>query len=580
MEKAVCADEKGSYARAQAWIESGVLRRADYRVVARMMKAKGRVLQEAFGTSLDFGTGGVRALMGVGTARINRYTVGLLTQGLCRFLHQKRKDSSIKVCIGWDSRYQSEILAKAASAVILGHGGGVYLFDSFCPTPLLSYATRYLGCDAGIMITASHNPKQYNGYKVYNEEGAQFVSPADKELIHQVAQVGGLSDLRMERDISQAVRIGREVEEAYYDTIMRWIDKYGLWPLSGVDAKALSSFRVVYTPLHGVGGRIIGSYLERMGFSSVWSVSSQSASSDFATIETPNPEEEANLSMAKRLAQKKDAHLVMGTDADADRLGIMVRDEKNHFRAINGNQLGAMLFDFILGHLKERNILPPNAWVAKTIVSSSLIESVSSYYGVPCENTLTGFKYIAALIAKHASLRTFLCGAEESYGYLIGDFVRDKDAVMASLMTALMGVSLQQKEFSLWRYLISLYRRHGLYEERLFTCLLEDNLDSRARIRAFMRTLRKDSPRRIGSHELKKSKDYLHETNMMISDVMQYYTTQGGKITVRPSGTESKIKIYVGLHAAWREAASYDAQREKLGKEAEQINADLMRMLK
>ena len=524
-------------------------------------------LVEAFGDTLSFGTGGVRALLGLGTRYINRYTVGVLTQGLSAYLRSLGV-SNMSVCIGYDGRHQSAALARATAQVLLGNQVRVRLFERACPTPLVSFAVRDLGCTMGVMITASHNPAAYNGYKVYTGEGAQLVSPADEAL---TAAMEAVSDLRMVRwgDAAEAEILGDEVDARYLAGVHKWLAAYGMEDGVGDSQRLLPS--VLYTPLHGVGSRLIPPLFADLGVS-LSLVRSQSAlDGDFPTVAAPNPEEEGAWSAAIAQAAGTDIGVIMATDADADRLGVAVRTTGGWER-LTGNQLGCLLFDFILSRLDIG--LAGRSFVVKTLVSSPLLGDIAGHYGVRCYDTLTGFKHIAEVISRHhiAGEAEFVCAAEESYGYLVGGLVRDKDAIGAAavLVRLLQGCTAS----GLLERLYALYRRHGLYYDTLYTLTLSGEVGSE-QIAACMARNRACPPAYLGDLAVVSVRDYTKvPIGGIYGDVLQFEAGNALDnkadhvvVSLRPSGTEPKLKLYISVRVAWDERP-YMEQKAALAERA------------
>ena len=509
-------------------------------------------LNEAFYKDLDFGTGGLRGIMGVGTNRVNRYTIGMATQGLSNYIKQSFPEGGVKVAIGYDSRNQSREFAEMTAQVFAANGFQVYLFDSLRPTPQLSFAIRHYGCKAGVVVTASHNPKEYNGYKVYWEDGGQLVPPHDKAVISEVRKLEQWSDVKLEYAPSSISVMAVEMDEAYLSTIC------GM-SLSPEAIEAGGDLGIVYTNLHGTGGQLIPQALERLGFTAVSTVAAQDEpDGNFPTVHSPNPEEPAALAMALEQADKEGADLVMGTDPDTDRIGIAVRNHEGDLVLLNGNQTASMLVAYLLTRRAELKLPTPNTFIAKTIVTSDLLRDIAEAHQVECLETLTGFKYIAELIHRHEGVKSFIGGGEESYGYLIGDAVRDKDAVVSALFIAEMAAWLKQRGQSVYQYLAEVNAHYGFYRERLVSVKREGREGLEA-IRKTMSDLRSNPPKDLNGETVAALADYQSgvitnlidgsttKTGLPASNVLQFRLADGSKVTARPSGTEPKIKFYVSV---------------------------------
>ncbi len=518
--------------------------------IKRMQKQDPDALSDAFYRTLEFGTGGLRGILGVGTNRMNKYTVGFATQGLANYLIKCFKEN-IKVAISFDSRNFSTEFAQIAANILAANEIQVYLFDSLRPTPELSFAVRHLQCNAGIMITASHNPKEYNGYKVYWNDGGQLVPPHDKNVINEVNKIKEVDQVKWEGRPDLIRSIGKDIDNVYLTMIRR----LSLHPEAVAAAK---KFSIVYTPLHGTGISVVPQALADFGFKNVHIVEEQAVTDgNFPTVKSPNPEEHAALELAIQKAKKVKADIVLATDPDADRVGIAVRREDGEYQLFNGNQTATLLFHYMLS---QTNInLDNNLFVVKTIVTTDLIDEIASDYNVECFNVLTGFKYIAEKIREYEGKKQFLVGGEESYGYLVGDFVRDKDAVSACCLIAEMA-AYYKIEFkkSLIDQLGDLYHQYQYYKEDMVS-LTEPGEAGMQAIQKRMSDLREEYPRELGGQLVVRVHDYKtqHTCNMLsttddrielpVSNVLQFLTADGSKVTVRPSGTEPKIKFYFSV---------------------------------
>jgi len=420
-------------------------------------------LNDAFYRSLEFGTGGLRGIMGPGSNRMNRYTLGMATQGLCHYLHQSFPDQEIKVAIAHDSRNNARFFAETVAGIFSANGITAYLFDSLRPTPVLSFAIRYLGCQSGCVITASHNPKEYNGYKVYWNDGSQVVSPHDKNIIIEVNKITSPDEVKFAADPSRIHLIGQEVDEAY----LAEVKKLSINPAAIQRQRDLG---IVYTPIHGSGIKLVPPALAAFGFTNVSVVPQQAApDGNFPTVQSPNPEEKAAMQLALDQAKAQNADLVLATDPDADRVGVGVKNEHGEWVLLNGNQTAALLTHYILSARKHAGKAQPNDFIVYTIVTSEILGDIAHHYGVTYYRTLTGFKYIAGLIRELAGQANYICGGEESYGFLIGDFVRDKDAVSACALVAEMAAVAKSQGRTLYQEMQQMYAEYGLYVEDLIS---------------------------------------------------------------------------------------------------------------
>jgi phosphoglucomutase len=501
-------------------------------------------IEERFYKELSFGTAGLRGVIGVGTNRMNKVMVRKVTQGLAKFILGRGKTAKQKgVVIAYDSRHQSPEFAKEAGLVLARNGIKAYVFDELRPTPELSFAVRHLGAVAGIMITASHNPPEYNGYKVYGPDGAQIATDLADAVMREIQSIP--DELNIEAaELDEAIAaglyetIGEEVDDAY---------QAELRALMGQTTDNNRELKVVYTPLHGTGNKPVRRILKDMGFQHVYVVPEQEAPDpDFPTVSSPNPEERDTFDLAIRLAEQKGAELIMGTDPDTDRVGVAVRDRNGQFKVLSGNQLGALLLHYLLSQRAKNGKLPPNGVVIKTIVTSDLGEEIAKHYGVETINTLTGFKYIAEMIKQLETTKekTFLFGYEESYGYLAGDFCRDKDAVQACMLIAEMAAYYHCRGLTLDQVLEKLFAQYGYHAEDLVSLTLK-GIEGVRKIEAIMEQLRNRPPARLAGLEVKERKDYrLGLDGLPKANVLKILLADGSWFAARPSGTESKIKFY------------------------------------
>lgn len=526
-------------------------------------------LVEAFYRDLEFGTGGLRGIMGVGTNRMNKYTVGAATQGLANYLKKQFPNQEISVAISFDSRNNSPYFADITADVLSANDITCHLFPALRPTPVLSFAVRHLHCQTGVMVTASHNPKEYNGYKVYWSDGGQLVPPHDKNTIAEVNLVKTIHDIRWTRKTEKVHIIGSELDESY----LRLVKGLSLHPEA---IAAQKNLKIIYTPLHGTGITMVPQALKMYGFENVSIVKDQAvADGNFPTVKSPNPEEKSALTLAIAQAEAEKADLVLATDPDADRVGIAIRDNKGEMILLNGNMTGSLLIHYLLSQWKELGKLNGSQFIVKTIVTTELIERMASSFNVPCEDVLTGFKYIAEKIKEFEGKRTFIGGGEESYGYLAGDFVRDKDAVIACCLIAEMAAFYAANGKSLYEMLLEIYHEYGFYKEELLS-LTKQGKSGAEEIAQMMVNFRNNPPKEINGQKVLMMKDFQagisynfekgtqEAITLPKSNVLQFFTADLSKITVRPSGTEPKIKFYFGVVGSLPRIADYA-----------QINAEL-----
>jgi phosphoglucomutase len=521
--------------------------------VKRLMHADPNMLIECFYTDLEFGTGGMRGKMGVGTNRINKYTIGQATQGLANYMKKQFPDANdMSVVIAHDSRNNSPFFSQVCADVLSANGIKAYLFSDLRPTPELSFAVRELGCNAGIVITASHNPKEYNGYKVYWDDGAQIVAPHDTGIISEVRAIESVEEVSFSSN--------SDLIETLDDTIDR---KYMAKVQSlSVDAfkEEKKNLKIVFTSLHGTGITMVPQVLKNAGFENVILEETQAIpSGDFPSVESPNPEERSALRMAMEMAEKEDADLVLGTDPDADRVGLVARNSSGELTLINGNQACALIVYYRLEQMKTAGTIPANGFIAKTVVTSDLISNMAKAYGVKLYETLTGFKWIASVIREKEGKEVFLGGGEESYGYLVGDFVRDKDAVISSLVLSECAAWAASKGKTLIGILDEIYLRFGHFRERLISVVREGK-SGKEEIQAMMDGFRTNPPAALLGSKVVSITDILNGTvtdkvtgnstdlGLPSSNVMQFTLENGLKFTARPSGTEPKIKFYFSVN--------------------------------
>ena len=537
-------------------------------------------LYESFYTDLEFGTGGMRGKMGVGTNRVNVYTIGMATQGLANYIKSEIPKDRWRVVIAYDSRNNSRLFAETAAKVLLGNDFEVFLHSELRPTPQLSFAVRELNCVSGIVITASHNPPEYNGYKVYWEDGAQIIAPHDEGIISQVRLIESPTEVQKADDLDGVVMLGKEMDEKFTAAGR----KQQLRP--DVVSKH-SDMKIVFTSLHGTGGQLVPDQLRDMGFTEVHEVVEQAMpNGDFPTVESPNPEEQSAMKMALDLANTIGADLVMGTDPDADRVGIGVRNSEGKLILLNGNETGALLVYYYLKNLTDEGKMPKSPFIAKTIVSSDLISAIGKRFDVPVYNTLTGFKYIAALIREKENQEQFIVGGEESYGYMCGDFVRDKDAVTAAIMICEMAAWAKETHGSVYAFLQAIHVECGMYMESLISVKKEGSAGKKE-IVAMMDQFRISPPTTLGGVELKFMDDVNTGTrifkdgskeklNLPSSNVIQFRLENGSIVTARPSGTEPKIKFYFSVCLIDCAIDEYDSQKALLHEQINSLSKELL----
>ena len=540
--------------RAQAWLDGDF--DADSKAAVRELQKDPAALEDAFHRNLEFGTGGLRGLMGVGTNRINKYTVGMATQGLANYMKANVK-GSLSVCVSFDSRNNSPYFAQITADVLSANGIKVWLFTETHPVPLVSFAVRHKKATAGVMITASHNPKEYNGYKVFWSDGAQIISPVDKDIVAEVAGITDPSQVKFTGNPDLIETMGRELDEAYFQSVLPMM-------LSPQERKKHAGLKIVYTPLHGSGVRLVPEALRRLGFVNVLTVKEQEKlDGNFPTVASPNPEEPAALKMALELADKEAADLVMGTDPDADRMGIAVRDNNGEMLLLNGNQTAAMLTYYILTRRKELGTLSPHNYVVKTIVTTPLVADIAASFGVECFDVLTGFKYIAEIVRRYEGKREFVCGGEESFGFNVGEHVRDKDAVISCCMVAECAAWAAEQGMSLYNLMQKIYEIYGYRKEGLVS-LVREGVAGAQEIQKIMSDFREEPPKQLAGSPVVRVIDYNcpDKTGLPKSNVLQFFSAEGDVVTVRPSGTEPKIKFYFGA-----KGGDSDAKIESLKKQ-------------
>lgn len=541
--------EKELDKRVQSWLLGNYDDETKQEISEMLESCRFTELTDAFYRDLDFGTGGLRGVVGVGTNRMNRYTVGIATQGFANYLNKKYKGQSVKIAIAYDNRNSSKHLSNVCADVLTANGIKVFIYEELRPTPVLSFAVRELGCQGGIMLTASHNPKEYNGYKVYGNDGGQLVYPADVEVIQEVRAISTIDQVKFTSNPELITYVGSELDEIYFKKIQALSIRTDL-------GTAKNDLSIVFSPLHGTGITMVPEALSRWGFTNVHIVSSQEKpDGNFPTVAYPNPEEQEAFEQSLALANEVKADIAMATDPDCDRVGVAVRNANGAYELLNGNQLGCLLVYYVLKGLKDKNSLNEKGFVVKTIVTTDLIREIADSFGMECYNVLTGFKYIGEKITQLENQKTFLVGGEESYGYLVGDLVRDKDAIISCTIIAEMTAWYKSQGLTLLDALSSLYGKFGYYKEHLIS-VTKKGKEGLEEIAKLMDSLRQSPPTHLAGIKIANIKDY--ETSVSLdlisgnetvielpkSNVLQFITEAGDVISVRPSGTEPKIKFY------------------------------------
>src|SRR5579862_5466238 len=536
-------------------------------------------LTEAFYKNLEFGTGGLRGLMGVGTNRMNKYTVGMATQGYANYLKQSFSDQP-KVAIAYDSRNNSKFFAETAAKVFAANGIKVYLFQSLRPTPELSFTIRQLGCQGGVVCTASHNPKEYNGYKAYWDDGGQLVPPHDQNVVNEAEKIGSVDEVKWAGGENNITIIGKEIDEAYMSMVR------GLSVYPEIIEKQ-HNLRIVYTPIHGTGIKLVPEVLQRFGFTNVHVVDEQATpDGNFPTVVYPNPEEAEAMSIGLRKAKELEADILLGTDPDADRVGIGVKDNNGNWVLMNGNQTAALAFNYLIEARKAKGVAQDNDMVVKTIVTTELIDEIAKQSGIKCYNVLTGFKWIAELIKEKEAHENYVIGGEESYGLMIGSKIRDKDAVSAVAILCEMAAYEKNQAKTLYSKLIQLYLKYGFYKETLIS-ITKKGMNGQKEIAEMMETYRKNPPGKINGSSVVQLLDYglrkgknlqtgeTWEIKLPESNVLQFILADGSKISARPSGTEPKIKFYFSVNTRLSDVNDFEQVKAELDVRINGIISDM-----
>ena len=565
----------------QAWLDGNYDDATKAEIRQHIEREDADWLTDGFYKDLEFGTGGLRGIMGVGSNRVNKYTLGKATQGFSNYLLEKYADEAqIKVVIAHDCRNNSDVFAGFTADIFSANGIKVYYFESLRPTPELSFAIRELGCHGGVMLTASHNPKEYNGYKAYDKHGCQLVSPEDKAVMTEVQKVASIDDINFERNTDLVEVIGAEIDEKYYDALTAL-------SISKEVIQRQKDLKIVFSPIHGTGGVSVPPVLKRYGFENVVLVEEQMTyDGNFPTVIYPNPEEKEALTLGLAKAKEIDADLLMATDPDADRVGIAVKNTDGEFVLMNGNQAATMMILYIMEAWEKAGKLTNKEYIVKTIVTTYMIDAIAADKGVDCFNVLTGFKYIGEMMTKLEGERYFLAGGEESYGYLVGEHARDKDAVVACAMLAEMVAYHKDNGSSMYEALLDAYQKYGFYLERL-VALKKEGKKGAEEIQEMLKSLRATPPTTLGGSKVTMVKDYLtSESKNMIdgrvekidlpsSNVLQFFTENGSIISARPSGTEPKVKFYCSVNTELENKANYEKVKVILNNRLDAILKDL-----
>lgn len=536
--------------------------------ITRLQKDNPGELEDAFYRNLEFGTGGLRGIMGVGTNRMNKYTVGMATQGFANYLKQSFS-GEVKVAIAHDCRNNGRFFAETTANIFAANGIKVYLFEALRPTPELSFAIRHLGCQAGVVLTASHNPKEYNGYKAYWNDGAQLVPPHDKNVITEVEKIAGVDEVKWSGGEANIIALGKDLDNAY----LEMVKTLSVYP--DVCA-AQHDLKIVYTPIHGTGITLVPAVLERFGFTNVTVVAEQSnPDGNFPTVVYPNPEEKETMGIGLQKAKELDADILLGTDPDADRVAIGVKNSKGEWVLMNGNQTAVLAFNYMIEARKAKGIAQPNDMVIKTIVTTDMIDGIAKANNVACYNVLTGFKWIAAMIKDKEGKENYIVGGEESFGLMIGDKVRDKDAISAVALLCEMAAYEKNKGRSLYDKLVDMYLQYGLYKEDLVS-ITKKGMNGVAEIAAMMQGYRDNPPSILDGVAVTELLDYDMQMGKNLatgeswkidlpkSNVLQFVLADGSKISARPSGTEPKIKFYFSVKGTVNSAAEFEAAEKAL----------------
>jgi len=567
--------------KAQSWLNSSKLSDAARQQI-ELLKKNPVAFEDAFYKDLAFGTGGLRGLMGIGSNRINEYTVAMATQGFANYLKEAFPNQQIKVAIAHDSRNNTELFTRITAEVFSANEILVYLFKELRPTPTLSFAIRTLQCHGGVVLTASHNPKEYNGYKAYWNDGAQLIAPHDDHVINNVKLIKSIDEVNFDKKSNLIKYLDDTVDHQYLDMIASL-------SLSSPQKNKASELKIVFSPIHGTGITLVPSALEKFGFENITLVSEQAQpDGNFPTVIYPNPEEAEALEIALKTAKNIDADLVLATDPDADRVGIAAKNANHEFELLNGNQTAALLIYYLLTQWKEKGQLKGQEYIVKTIVTTELISAIAAHFKVTCLDTLTGFKYIAEKIRQLESTQTFIGGGEESYGYLIGDKVRDKDAVMSCAMIAELTAWAKEQNKTLFDLLLDIWIKFGLYHEGLISITKKGKAGA-LEIQEIMNKLRNNPPIFLNDFLVTEIIDYSNLTHLETktkkilpldshkSNVLQFITEDGSRVSIRPSGTEPKIKIYFSVHSSLQRKSELKEKKDQLDTQISKLSKSLLK---
>ena len=567
--------------KAQSWLNSSKLSDAARQQI-ELLKKDPVAFEDAFYKDLAFGTGGLRGLMGIGSNRINEYTVAMATQGFANYLKEAFPNQQIKVAIAHDSRNNTELFTRITAEVFSANEILVYLFKELRPTPTLSFAIRTLQCHGGVVLTASHNPKEYNGYKAYWNDGAQLIAPHDDHVINNVKLIKSIDEVNFDKKSNLIKYLDDTVDHQYLDMIASL-------SLSSPQKNKASELKIVFSPIHGTGITLVPSALEKFGFENITLVSEQAQpDGNFPTVIYPNPEEAEALEIALKTAKNIDADLVLATDPDADRVGIAAKNANHEFELLNGNQTAALLIYYLLTQWKEKGQLKGQEYIVKTIVTTELISAIAAHFKVTCLDTLTGFKYIAEKIRQLESTQTFIGGGEESYGYLIGDKVRDKDAVMSCAMIAELTAWAKEQNKTLFDLLLDIWIKFGLYHEGLISITKKGKAGA-LEIQEIMNKLRNNPPIFLNDFLVTEIIDYSNLTHLETktkkilpldshkSNVLQFITEDGSRVSIRPSGTEPKIKIYFSVHSSLQRKSELKEKKDQLDTQISKLSKSLLK---
>ena len=554
---------------ADRWL-NGCIDESTKQEILRMREENPEEFNDAFYRTLEFGTGGLRGIMGLGTNRMNFITVSMTTQGFCNYIKQKKTQGEVRCVISHDSRNNSRNFALTTARVMAANGFKVFLFEDMRPTPELSFAVRELKADAGVMITASHNPKEYNGYKAYWNDGAQLTAPDDELVIEQVNQITDISQVKTQQGDENITIIGKDIDQVY-------IDRVKSLSLDNGYISRNKGLKIVYTPLHGTGIKLIPQALKAYGFDNVSIVEPQAvADGNFPTCVSPNPEEHAALELGLQQAQRENADILLATDPDADREALAVKKKNGEWILLNGNQTASLFTYYLLKRWSEEGRLTGNQYIIKTIVTTELVRKIAESFNVECYDTLTGFKHIAAKIKSMEGKKEYIGGGEESFGYLIGDFVRDKDSVSGCCILAEMAAYASDKGQTLYDMLLDIYAQYGFYQEKQVS-IVRKGQSGAEEIKAMMTTFRTNPHTSLAGEKVERIADYLEceKTGLPSSNVLQYFLSDGSKVSVRPSGTEPKIKFYFSICSKFEAPSLYEQKQTEAMQKIETLKHEM-----